>query len=79
MVTMLWRSEGSPTATKTLPTRADSNQVSGYAQDAMAWAVANDIIKGHEDGSLDPQGKASREQVAQVMMNLITGKAKALQ
>lgn len=50
----------------------DSGEISGWAKEAMAWANANKIINGKKkDGSviLDPKGKASRVEVAQMMMS----------
>lgn len=38
------------------------------AQDAMAWAINNNIIKGN-DGKLNPKGEATRAEVAQIIMN----------
>ena len=45
---------------------ADYSSVSGYAQDAMKWAVAEGFIKG-VGKRLDPAGKATRAQVAAVL------------
>ena len=46
----------------------DAGQVQDYAQPAMAWAVAENIIQGMEDGTLKPAGNASRAQIAAVLM-----------
>ena len=43
-------------------------QVQTYAQPAMAWAVAENIIRGMEDGTLKPAGNASRAQIATILM-----------
>jgi hypothetical protein len=50
---------------------ADSNTVSSWARDAMIWAVEVGVINGMGDNTLNSTGKATREQVAQVLMNLI--------
>ena len=46
----------------------DAGRVSGFAKEAMQWAVGNKIITGktNDDGSfrLDPQGNASRAECA---------------
>lgn len=46
----------------------DTGKVSGYAIQAMKWAVSHGIING-SDGKLDPKGTATRAQVAQVFLN----------
>ena len=45
-----------------------AGQVQDYAQPAMAWAVAENIIQGMEDGTLKPAGNASRAQIATILM-----------
>jgi hypothetical protein len=37
----------------------------------MAWAVENGLISGMGDGSLDPQGLATRAQVATIMSQFV--------
>ena len=46
---------------------ADSGSVSGYAQDAMRWAVAQGFVSGVGNNRLDPTGKATRAQVAAIL------------
>lgn len=72
LVTMLWRYAGSPAVTGNLASFTDAAQVSGYANDAVCWAVENGIVNGFEDGSLQPAGQATRAQVAQFLQNFIT-------
>ena len=43
---------------------ADVNQVNDWASEAMAWAVANGILTGKTGDLLDPQGTATRAEVA---------------
>jgi hypothetical protein len=63
LVTMLYRMAGSPQAVGSLSGFTDAAEVSGYAVDAVKWALAEGILQG--DGSkLDPKGNATREQVA---------------
>lgn len=45
----------------------DASQVSGWAKDAMSWAVQVGIINGMGDGSLAPGGNATRSQVAAII------------
>ena len=47
---------------------ADTNRVSSYAVDAMKWATHHQILSG-SDGKLDPQGTATRAQVAAIFRN----------
>lgn len=50
----------------------DAGQVSSYAREGMAWAVAAGVIHGNGDGILNPSGTATRAEVAQVMKNYLT-------
>ena len=47
----------------------DRDQVSDYAKEAMIWATDRGIINGMGDGTLAPQGTATRAQVAQIVIN----------
>ncbi len=52
----------------------DAGSVSGWAQDALAWANASGLISGAVRGTqtiLDPQGSASRAQVAMILMGYV--------
>ncbi len=71
LIVMLWRYAGSPAAGNTLSGFTDAGKVSDYAQQAMSWAVENGIISGFADGTLGPNGEASRAQVAQILKNFI--------
>ncbi len=50
---------------------SDANQVSTYAEEAMRWAVGNNIINGVESNILAPQSSATRAQIATMMMRFI--------
>ena len=67
MVTMLHRYSGSAAATGDLNAFQDAASVSGYAVDAMIWAVQNGIIGGVSADTLAPQAPASRAQLAAVL------------
>ena len=54
-------------ATADLSVFADVNSVSSYAVEAMQWAVSTGLISGM-DGKLNPQGSATRAQVATMLM-----------
>lgn len=45
----------------------DAGAVAGYAQDAMAWSVANGIVGGTTVGTLNPWGNATRAQFAAIL------------
>lgn len=50
---------------------SDAGSVKAYAKDAMAWAVSVKLIKGTDNGAgvvLDPEGNATRAQVATLLM-----------
>ena len=52
----------------------DAGSVSDWAQDALAWANASGLISGAVRGTqtiLDPQGSASRAQVAMILMGYV--------
>lgn len=49
----------------------DNNNISVWAMDSMAWAVSVGIISGKENNILDPQGKATRAEVATMLMRFI--------
>ena len=67
LVTMLYRYVDVPEAGGTLDAFADADTVSSYAVDAMRWAAANGIVNGSH-GRLNPQGNATRAQVAAMLM-----------
>ncbi|PWM51309.1 MAG: hypothetical protein DBX60_07210 [Bacillota bacterium] len=69
--TMLWRYAGSPAVSGSLTSFSDHAKVSGYATDAMRWAVSTGIIGGMGDGTLAPQGNATRAQVATMLMRFV--------
>ena len=49
----------------------DGEKVSAWAQEAMAWAVEVGLFKGDDTGSLNPQGNATRAEVATLLERLI--------
>ncbi len=64
-------------ATADLTKFPDGTDVANWAETAMEWANGNELINGHEDGTLDPQGTANRAQAASILMrfdqNLVNG------
>ena len=49
----------------------DGDKVSSWAQEAMAWAVKVGLFKGDDTGKLNPQGNATRAEVATLLMRLV--------
>ena len=72
LYTMLYRYAGSPAVSGDLSGYPDGSTVSDYAQSAMAWAVETGLCTGTGAGTLDPQGDASRAQVATILMRFMT-------
>jgi len=49
----------------------DHTRVSGWAKEAMEWAIGSGLISGMGNGSLNPQGQATRAQAAVIYEKLI--------
>ena len=47
---------------------SDGMQVSSYALAAVRWAVAVGLLRGMDNGRLEPQGTATRAEVATLLM-----------
>ena len=50
---------------------ADLNKLDAYAVDAMKWAYGNGIITGMNETTLDPNGSATRAQLASILMRFL--------
>lgn len=63
------RSRGVDTTTTTdLSVFNDGNKVSSFAQSAVEWAIANNVITGYtHDNTIKPQGTATRAETAAVL------------
>ncbi|MCM1148554.1 MAG: YDG domain-containing protein [Butyricicoccus sp.] len=70
-VVMLWRYAGSPEAGSQALDFVDADRASGYALEALCWAVENGILNGVGGGMLDPGGTATRAQAAQLLKNFM--------
>lgn len=68
---MLWNYAGKPAPSGNLSRFTDAHDISDWAAQAMAWAVENGLISGMGDGSLAPQGLATRAQVATIMSRFV--------
>ena len=68
LATILWAFEGAPEQSGTL-SFADADKVSSYAVQALLWAKKKGII-GRKPGNLaDPQGTATRAEIATIFSN----------
>ena len=47
----------------------DAFDICNYAYPAMQWACGAGIMSGNDDGTLNPQGKATRAEAATMLMN----------
>lgn len=52
---------------------SDADQVSTWAQEPVAWAAANGILKGTDTGVLSPQGTTTRAQAAAILVRTAQG------
>ncbi|MDD6502755.1 MAG: choice-of-anchor I family protein [Oscillospiraceae bacterium] len=68
LVAILYRCAGASGDNAALDGFTDAASVSGYASGAMAWAVDAGLITGMGDGTLAPQGSATRAQTAVILM-----------
>lgn len=57
------------TASGDLTAFPDGSKVSSWAEAAMAWANGNELITGHDDGTLQPGGDSTRAQAASILMS----------
>ena len=67
---ILWRYAGSPAA-EASEDFSDENSISPYAAEAVDWTRNNGIMSGKENNSFDPQGYATRAEIAMVLFNFM--------
>ena len=73
VATILYRYMGSPEVTgadETLAPFADAGSISGFAKDAMVWAIQNGVISGKNATTLAPTASASRAEIASIIMRM---------
>lgn len=71
LAAMLYRYAGSPRADSKTLAFSDAQSVSGYAQEAMCWAVEQGLLCGYGNGLLAPKDSATRAEVAAVLKQYI--------
>ena len=62
-------------ASEDLDQFSDADKVSAYAVEAVEWAVAEGLLNGMGDGTLNPQGTTTRAQAAAMLMRFCKGVA----
>ena len=72
MAAMLYRyaqyqGMGTATLEENLAGFTDADKISGYAVQPMNWAVGQGVMGGYGDGTLGPQGNATRAQAAAML------------
>ena len=72
---MLYRYAGMHNVNGDLNGFSDGDSVSSWAVAGMKWAVQEGLISGMGNNILQPQGEASRTQVATILMRFIKGRA----
>ena len=72
LVTMLYRYAGEPAATGSASSFTDGDDVSSWAADAMSWAIGASLVGGVGNNTLNPQGTATRAEVATILMRFIS-------
>lgn len=68
LVAILWRYAGNPTA-EPGQDFTDEGDISDYAAQAVDWARVNDVVGGKPGNRFDPQGRATRAEVAAVLQD----------
>jgi hypothetical protein len=80
MATMLYRyatyKKYDVSASDSLSSFKDAGDISNWALTAVKWAVAGGLIQGVSDTTLNPRGKATRAQVATILMRFIENSEK---
>ncbi|MBQ3390282.1 MAG: S-layer homology domain-containing protein [Firmicutes bacterium] len=75
LATILFRYSGEEAGGGAMGTAGydDADQISGWAAEALQWAVAKGIINGTSESTLEPGGNATRAQVATMLMRYQAG------
>lgn len=75
LATMLYRYAGAmgmnTVAAADISGFADSGKVADWAKDAMKWMAGTGLMQGNDDNTINPEGTASRAEVAVIMQRLV--------
>ena len=74
LVTMLYRYAKAGKTGGDLSKFTDAASVTDWAQEAMTWAVSKGILTGKDGARLDPQGTATRAEVATILQRFVEKK-----
>ena len=74
LAAMLYRYSGRPAVRGSIGDYNDAVAISSWASDAMVWAVQQGLITGMDENTLNPQGTATRTQVAAILQRFIENK-----
>ncbi len=66
LATILWQYVGRPAASDS-SAFADQSSISAYATDAVRWAQSEGIVSGKDGNYFDPQGSATRADLAVIL------------
>ena len=72
LAAILWRGAHSPAPAGTGAAFADQADLSPFAADAVAWARERGVVSGKSGNRFDPQGGATRAEVAAILQNYLT-------
>ena len=72
---MLYRYAGKPAVTGDLDGFTDADQVGDWAEEAMAWAIAEGIVQGDTPTTLNPTGTATRAEAAAMLQRFLENAA----
>jgi flavodoxin len=73
LATILWRYVGSPETTDAAAPFADASSISSFATSAVAWARNEGIVSGKAGNTFDPQGRATRAEMAVMLHRWLNG------
>ena len=80
MAAMMYRyaklNGGDVSASASFDAFKDGSSVSDWAKEEMGWAVASGLMQGHDNGTLEPKGNATRAQAAAVLQRFAEMMAK---
>ncbi|MEG0944588.1 MAG: S-layer homology domain-containing protein [Angelakisella sp.] len=74
LATILYRYAKGTATTADMSKFSDTNEISGFAAEAMNWAVEQGILQG-ANGKLNPKGNASRAEVAAMVTRFVKNMA----
>ena len=71
LAALLWRFAEQPERTGDLSGFADNVKISDWAVNALEWTNGEGLINGYPDGTVNPQGNATRAEVAAIIHRFV--------